>query len=65
MSVEPPDEQADDGQVPEGPQGVLWLTTLCLISLVELVVFPAVSSSKPSPRKTAPDVLDRITRWRL
>jgi hypothetical protein len=42
-----------------------WLAVLCLILFAALVVFPAVWSSKPSRRKAALDVLDRIIRWRL
>lgn len=48
-----------------GSQSAFWLAALCLILFAALVVFPAVWSSKPSRRKAALDVLDRIIRWRL
>jgi hypothetical protein len=45
-------------------QGVFWLAALCLILFAVLVVCPAVWSSKPSRRRAALAVLDRLIRWR-
>ena len=47
-----------------GPS-LLWLAALCVILFATLVVCPAVWSSKPSRRKAALAVLDRLIRWRL
>lgn len=45
-------------------QDVLLTVLLVLVLVAGLVVFPAVWSSKPSRRKAALAVLDRIIRWR-
>jgi hypothetical protein len=45
-------------------QDVVLIVAFCLILFAALVVFPAVWSSKPSRRRAALAVLDRIIRWR-
>lgn len=44
---------------------VFVLALLVLVLVAVLVVFPAVWSKRPSRRKAALAVLERLTRWRL
>jgi hypothetical protein len=46
-------------------QDVFVIVLLVLALVAGLVVLPAVWSSKPSRRKAALAVLDRLIRWRL
>ena len=59
-----PQVSASIGHVLNGHE-VFWLAALCLTLFAVLVVLPAVWSSKPTRRRAALAVLDRLIRWRL